>query len=115
MPEPKKKPVEHQPHGRRDRDSANDRPHKRGEYTAGADGDRDVDASAAEEAETFKPDKNGWGGCVRERQAVACPSTVQYYLTCLLKKATVRSHDSLADAASYRGVVSLLKPCCVPA
>jgi hypothetical protein len=61
MPEMKKKPVEHQPHGRRDRDSANDRPHKRGEYTAGADGDRDVDASAAEEAETFKPDKNGSG------------------------------------------------------
>src|SRR5204862_4788177 len=31
-----------------------------------------------------------------------------------LKCASVRSQASLAAAASYRGVVSLLKPCCVP-
>src|SRR5262245_42094267 len=33
----------------------------------------------------------------------------------LLNQSTVRPHASLADAASKRGVVSLLKPCCAPA
>ena len=42
-----------------------------------------------------------------ERQTV-------YVRKYLLKWASVRSHASLAAAASKRGVVSLLKPCCVP-
>ena len=36
------------------------------------------------------------------------------YRRCFSKKASVRSQASLAAAASYRGVVSLLNPCCVP-
>lgn len=42
------------------------------------------------------------------------PEAPDHPLRCLLKKATVRSQASLAAAASYRGVVSLLNPCCVP-
>ena len=34
--------------------------------------------------------------------------------TCLLKKSRVRCQASFAAASSYRGVVSLLNPCCVP-
>ena len=62
MAEPNKRTTrEHQPHGRRDKDSANDRPHKRTDYAAGADGEQDVDAAEAEKAETFQPDKDGTG------------------------------------------------------
>ena len=65
-PTQKKTPAEQQPPGHRDRDTAEDRPHKRGEYVAGADGDRDVDASAADDenaddAEAERSDKDGTG------------------------------------------------------
>jgi len=52
---------QHEPHGRRDRDSAFDRPRKRHDYAAGADGEQDVDARAAEKADTMEPDKDGTG------------------------------------------------------
>jgi hypothetical protein len=62
MAEPKKPTTnEHQPHGRRDRDSANDHPQKRRDYAAGANGEQDVDASGAEAEDTMKPDRDGTG------------------------------------------------------
>ena len=63
MAEQKKKTTQPEPHGRRDRDSASDRPQKRHDYTAGANGDEGVavDAAEAQRHETFKPDKNGTG------------------------------------------------------
>ena len=51
----------HEPHGRRDRDSASDRPHKRHDYTAGANGDQDVNAAEAADADAMRPDKDGTG------------------------------------------------------
>ena len=61
MSEPKKPAPQHQPHGGRDRDTAHDRPRKRTDYTAGADGTQDVDAAAAEQADKGAPDKIGTG------------------------------------------------------
>jgi hypothetical protein len=61
MDKTKKLQREEQPHGRRDRDSANDRPQKRRDYVAGANGDQDVDASEADAADEFRPDKDGTG------------------------------------------------------
>lgn len=65
MPTPKKTTTEHQPQRRRDcdddRDRADDRPHKRGDYVAGADGESEVDASAADETVKERPEKNGTG------------------------------------------------------
>lgn len=62
MEEPKKnKDQQHPPHGGRDRDSAADRPQKRRHYAAGADGEQDVDASATDAKETFRPDRDGTG------------------------------------------------------
>jgi hypothetical protein len=63
MAKQKKHTNDDEPHGGRDRDTAADRPVKRHDYTAGANGDEgvDVDAAQAERHETFKPDKNGTG------------------------------------------------------
>ena len=57
---------------------------------------------------------------MRQAETTAAPAvgmevgSCSAYRRCLLKWASVRSHASLAAAASKRGVVSLLKPCCVP-
>jgi hypothetical protein len=64
MRDPKKPGAGNGSRGRRDRDSADERPQKpqqRSDYTAGANGDQDVDASAAERAENLTPDKDGTG------------------------------------------------------
>ena len=61
MTQPKQQHRNEQPHGQRDRDSAHDRPQKRHDYVAGADGDQDVDASQADNHETKKPDTDGTG------------------------------------------------------
>ncbi len=51
----------------------------------------------------------------RLRRRPSRPLVFRPHATFARKNATVRSHASLAAAASKRGVVSLLKPCCVPA
>ena len=64
MTEPKKQVTEPPPPRRRDRDSAQDRPQKRRDYVAGANGDQDVDASEADTAEDQRrenPEKDGTG------------------------------------------------------
>ena len=61
MSESKRKATHREHHGGRDRDTADARPHKRTHYAAGADGTRDVDASEAEKADRFEPDKDGTG------------------------------------------------------
>lgn len=68
MPTPKKTSND-QPQPRRERESnrdrererAEERPHKRGDYVAGANGESDVDASAADETEEEPPEKEGTG------------------------------------------------------
>ena len=57
----KTRKLEQQPHGRRDRDSADDQPRKRSDYAAGANGEQDVDAAAADDADLKRPDKDGTG------------------------------------------------------
>ena len=60
MAEPKKAhKVRHEPHGRRDRDSADDRPHKH--RTDRPAGEREADAARIEADETFAPDRDGTG------------------------------------------------------
>ena len=54
--------LEHQPHGRRDRDSAFDRPQKRQDDRRPVDSGQDVDAAATEADDTFAPDKDGTDG-----------------------------------------------------
>jgi hypothetical protein len=64
MTDPKKPGAGHESRGRRDGDRADERPQKsqqRSDYTAGANGDQDVDASAAERAENLTPHKDGTG------------------------------------------------------
>jgi hypothetical protein len=61
MAESKRREPDPQPHGRRDRDSAHDRPHQRSDYVAGANGDQDVDASQADDSDRQRPDKDGRG------------------------------------------------------
>ena len=56
----------------------------------------------------------GRRSCRMDAGAAGLPAAGAAYRRCLLKCATVRSQASLAAAASKRGVVSLLKPCCVP-
>ena len=51
--------VRQEPHGRRDRDSADDRPHKH--PTDRPAGERDADAARIEADETFDPDRDGTG------------------------------------------------------
>ena len=60
MAEPKET-RDQQPHGRRDRDSAEDGPRKRHDYVAGANGDQDIDASEADAKDSQQPDKDGTG------------------------------------------------------
>ena len=47
-----------------------------------------------------------------QRDRVPSPAQLRKFL---LKKSTVRCHASFAAFSSYLGVVSVLKPCCVPA
>ena len=74
-------------------------------------GDRSERASQTHHQKTtLAPGTLGVSNRVRERALLLAEGYRRY----LLKWATVRSHASFAAAASNRGVVSLLKPCCVP-
>ncbi len=59
---PAEKGREHQPHGQRDRDSAFDRPRKGDRHRSPADSVENVDVSATEGHETFRPDRDGSDG-----------------------------------------------------
>jgi hypothetical protein len=58
--------------------------------------------------------KNAFALSQRRALPTAGAPDVDQPLRFLLKNSTVRCHASLAAASSYRGVVSLWKPCCVP-
>jgi hypothetical protein len=53
---------QHQPHGRRDRDSAFDRPQKRDRQRSDGDSVEHTDVSATNAHETFRPDRDGTDG-----------------------------------------------------
>lgn len=61
MAEPKKPQPQEHPLDRRERDSAEDRPRKRRDYAAGADGEQDVNAGPTEADEPSRPDRDGTG------------------------------------------------------
>ena len=61
MEESKQPERGEQPHDRRDRARANDRPKKRRDYAAGADGEQDVTAGPSEAEDLFRPDRDGSG------------------------------------------------------
>ncbi len=73
-------------------------------------------AQAPEAYVNFDQRKDGWTKVVLQARGLtargAAPSAQPRSV--LLKKATVRCQARAAAPASKRGVVSLLKPCCVP-
>ena len=62
MDEPNKSASDTKPaQAPRDRDRAHDGPRKRRDYTAGADGEQDVNAGPTTADDTFRPDRDGSG------------------------------------------------------